>query len=234
MERYCTNCGNPIAEGAKFCGSCGAAAGAEPAPPPFDPFTSAAPMPTVGYSARVNDPEILAAMKKNKKAARVLGALLVPLPLVGFTVYGLVSDKIEPGQGVLYGAVISLIFLLCAAISAIRKKAEKPYEAVVTDKKERRRTRRNQDHVHFYTEYITYAQTTDGKKKKIVEKEGGVIGAYRYLNVGDRFKYHTKFNMPYYELYDKTNAPYIPCVSCGAHNPVASDRCGKCGIPLLK
>ena len=234
MGSFCANCGNPIAAGVRFCNHCGAPVNTAPVPHRDAPVVTGVPVPTVGYSTRVNDPEILAAMKKNKKASWIISALLIPLPLVGFTVYSLVSDKMEPGQGIVGGAVVSLIFLLCAVISALKKKAGKPYEAVVTDKQERRKTRHNQNDVQYYTEYVTYVQTTDGKKKKIVEREGGLISAYHYLNIGDRFKYHTTFNMPYYELYDKTNAPYIPCVSCGAKNPVASDRCRKCNIPLLK
>ncbi len=237
MSRYCTNCGNPVAEGAKFCEHCGSpvnAAGSVGAPETGDPFPPAAPAPVVGYSSRVSDPEILAAMKKNKKATGIFAALLIPLPLIGVTVYSLVSDKMEPKQGILYGGIVSLIFLLCVVINAIRKKTEKPYEAVVTDKKTRRRTDRDHDNINSYTEYITFAQTTDGKKKKIVEREGGMIYAYDYLNIGDRFKFHPQFNLPCYELYDKTNAPYILCVSCGTKNPVQADRCGKCSIPLLK
>ena len=208
MSNYCSNCGSSAFDGAS--GS------------------------IVGWSTRANDPEILAAMKKNKKATMIFAAVLIPLPLAGLTIYSLVSDKMELRQGILYGAIVSLIFLFCTVVSAIKKKTSKPYEAVVIDKKTRQRSNHNQDHAHYYTEYITYAQTTDGKKKKIIEREGSMITAYHYLNVGDRFKYHNQFNIPYYELYDKTNAPYIPCVSCGTKNSVQSDRCCKCNIPLLK
>ena len=51
--------------------------------------------------------------------------------------------------------------------------------------------------------------------------------------MGDRFRYHPQFKFPY-ELYDKSKAPYIACVSCGKTNAVTEDRCQKCGIPLLK
>ena len=76
-------------------------------------------------------------------------------------------------------------------------------------------------------------KTTDGTTKKIVEREGSMIIAYNYLNVGDRFRYHPQFNFPY-EHYDKSRAPYIGCVSCGAHNPTGADRCQRCNTPRLK
>ena len=44
---------------------------------------------------------------------------------------------------------------------------------------------------------------------------------------------HPQFRFPY-ELYDKSRAPYIACVSCGTKNPVEADRCKKCTLPLLK
>ena len=190
--------------------------------------------PAPGYSDRVNDPEILKALKNNKKAAGIFALFIVPLPLIGFTVYSLVSDKMETKQGVLYGAIVSAVFLFFAVISAVKNKVSKPYEATVTDKKTRERSDNNRDDDNnYYTEYITYVRTTDGRKKKIVERDGGLLNAYNYLNVGDRFRYHPQFHFPY-ELYDKSNAPYIPCVVCGMKNPVASDRCCKCNLPLLK
>ena len=44
---------------------------------------------------------------------------------------------------------------------------------------------------------------------------------------------HPQFHFPY-ELYDKSRAPYIACVSCGTKNPTEADRCQKCNLPLLK
>lgn len=85
----------------------------------------------------------------------------------------------------------------------------------------------------FLTSYITVVRTTDGKEKKIVERDGSQIWAWNYLNVSDRFRYHPQFHFPY-ELYDKSKAPYDTCVSCGTRNPIEVDCCQKCVLPLLK
>ena len=69
--------------------------------------------------------------------------------------------------------------------------------------------------------------------QEIVEREGSRIWAYSYLNIGDRFRYHPQFSFPY-ELYDKSHADGIYCVSCQRKNPVTSDRCSGCNVPLLK
>ena len=76
MSKYCQNCGNAINENEKFCGSCGAPITVEQ--PVSQPYQGSAPtlnryyasQMTPGFSERVNDPEILAAVKKNKKAGK--------------------------------------------------------------------------------------------------------------------------------------------------------------------
>ena len=257
---FCTNCGSPLGEGVKFCPHCGTAVAAfdaaqrkekEPEAQTADPFTvPAAPkepepvyagsgavrqgIPAPGFSDRVNHPEILAAMKKNRRAAKLFALFFVPLPLVGLAVYSAVSGKLELGQAVRYGGFLSAVFLVFALIGFARDRAKNTYEAVVTDQKEHSTYRHNNsENRESIMEYITVAKTTDGRKKKIVEREGSQIWAYHYLNVGDRFRYHPQFHFPY-ELYDKAKAPYIACVSCGTKNPVEADRCKKCRLPLLK
>ena len=43
-------------------------------------------IPAPGFSDRVNHREVLAAVKKNRRAGAVFGFFLVPLPLVGFII----------------------------------------------------------------------------------------------------------------------------------------------------
>ena len=187
-----------------------------------------------GYSNRVNDPQILAAVKKNQKTSMIFSFILVPLPLIGFLIYSGVNDKMEPQQGLIYGACVSAVFLIFALYGLIKARAKNTYDATVIDKKSRRAYRHNSsDDDSYYTEYITVVKTTDGKKKKIIEREGSQIWAWDYLQVGDRFMYHPQFNFPY-ELYDKSKAPYIVCVGCMTKNAAEDDTCKKCGLPLLK
>ena len=242
---FCSNCGAQIESNTKFCPNCGTAQNATPAPAQQNAPQYTAPayagngtvqngIPTPGFSDRVNYPEILAAVKKNRKAAGIFSLFFVPLPLLGFVIYSIVSDKMETTDALKYGAVISGIFLLFALYGFVKERAKNTYEATVIDKKSRRNYRHNNsDDNSYYTEYITVVRTVDGKKKRIVEQEGTQIWAWDYLQVGDRFKYHPQFRFPY-ELYDKTRAPYIACVSCGTKNPVEADRCQKCNLPLLK
>ncbi|MBQ3792377.1 MAG: hypothetical protein II797_04655, partial [Clostridia bacterium] len=155
------------------------------------------------------------------------------LPLLGFYIYSLFDEKMETREALIFGGIVSGIFLLFALYGLIKNRAEKGYEATVTEKKTGHvyRNRSNEDGLR--TEYVVVVKTTDGKTKKIRELEGSRIVAYQYLNVGDRFRYHPSLAFPY-ELYDKNKAPYLGCPGCAAQNPIENDRCRKCGVPLLK
>ena len=242
---FCSNCGNRLADGIKICPSCGAMVQQNITPqnaPSSQPYSAPVyarngverhGVPTPGYSDRVNHPEILAAVKKNRRAAGIFSLVLVPLPLIGFAAYSIFSGKMELTEALKYGGIISAVFLVFAIYGFIKQRANNTYEATVIDKKTRIVYQHKNSNSNEYTEYITVVRRTDGKKKKIVEREGSQIWAWNYLDVGDRFKYHPQFHFPY-ELYDKSRAPYIVCIGCATHNPIESDCCQKCGLPLLK
>ena len=249
---FCSHCGSQINDNAKFCTNCGAPVTVSNQQPvntiSYNDLTPpvAAPsyagngeirngIPTPGFSDRVNHPEILEAVRKNRKASKIFAFITIPLPIIGFLIYSYVSGDIKTGQALIYGLLVSFVFLLFSLASLSKQRAKNSYEATVIDKKIRERTdHNNNSDVHdIITEYITVVRTTDGKKKKIIENSRSQIWAYYYLETGDRFKYHAQFNFPY-ELYDKSHAPYIACVGCGTQNPIESDRCSRCNLPLLK
>ena len=248
---FCPNCGSQIEGQPKFCKHCGAqliAAAAEPGSsqtteqqpaPEFDPARFYAGngsvrngIPAPGYSDRCNDPEILQALQKNKKAGNILSVFLILLPLAGFVIYSIVTDKMPIQQACKNGLIISGVFLFFAILSKISEAGKKPYEAVVTDKKSRMRTHNGDDN-GSYTEYRITVQTNDGKRKTIVETDRSRAFAWDYLNIGERFRFHPRFAFPY-ERFEKSTAPCLYCVVCQKANPVEADRCEKCGVPLLK
>ena len=97
-------------------------------------------IPAPGFSDRADDPEILNALQKNKKAAGIFGVILIPLPLIGFLIYSKVTGNMPAAQAFKTGAIVSAVFLVFTLISKISSALKKPYEAVVTDKRTRTRT----------------------------------------------------------------------------------------------
>ena len=195
-------------------------------------------VPAPGWSARISDPEVLAGLAKNRKAAKKFGAVLVPLPLIGFAIYGAVSDKMELPKALLYGAIVSVIFLIFALIGKGQTSEKNAYEATVTDKQTHRRRRSESGgsgnrSYSYYTELVTVVRTADGHSKKITERDDSNHMAWDYLQIGERFRYHPQLGFPY-ELWDKSHAPYLGCPVCGKKHAVTEDRCRKCGAPLLK
>ncbi|MBO4212705.1 MAG: zinc ribbon domain-containing protein, partial [Clostridia bacterium] len=92
MARFCSNCGTQLSDDAKFCRNCGTPVNqAQPAPRPAPQPESQYVGYTPGFSNRVNDPEIVAAVKKNRKASAIFMLFIVPLPLIGFLIYGSMS-----------------------------------------------------------------------------------------------------------------------------------------------
>ena len=255
MANFCTNCGQPVHAGDVFCENCGTklevsgsgSAGAEPVSlqeSMTKSMSAYANTPGVGYSARIDNPEILAAMKKSRKASGIFGLFVIPLPLVGFVIYASVTGEMELADAVRYGLIVSAVFLVFAVFSAIKQRTEKPYEGVVTDKKilnrqthhmtySQRRRAGIDDNDDRKEAYVTYVRTTSGQNKKITEGTPMFACAWTYLEVGDRFRYHPQLHFPY-EKYDKTHDTHLYCVGCLKKNPITADRCSKCGLPLLK
>jgi len=192
-------------------------------------------IPAPGWSDRVNDPEILAGLEKNRKAALKWGCVTVLLALAAPpAVSKFVPDSIKMGDALKLGCVIAGAIIVCSLLGKLFHAFKKPYEGVVTDKREELRRSGNKEGGRSYERtYVTYVQLANGGRTKIKESHTFAYSAWEYLKVGDRFRYHPKFGFPY-ELYDKSKAECLFCPVCVKQNPVESDRCSRCHAPLLK
>ena len=192
-------------------------------------------IPEPGWSDRINDPEILAGLERNRKAAfrwtciGIALALAIPPAISKF-----VENSIKMGDAVKLGCLIAGIMLVCTIFSNLSKSMKRAYEGVVTDKREELRRRHSKgESTSYERQYITYVTKTGGGKEKIKETHKFAYSAWEYLKVGDRFRYHPQLGFPY-ELYDKSRAPHLFCPVCVKQNPVEADRCSRCHAPLLK
>ena len=238
-NKFCTECGQRLKEGVKFCPNCGNAvpeevAGKEPQNNTHTPnYTqNNTPNYTPGFSTRINDPEMKAAVQKNRRASRIFLLLFMPVPVIVAAIYALVTGKMELGQAIIGGAVVSGIILLINFLTGMSHSAKNSYEAVVIDKKCEYEHKTNDSTSSEYV-YKTIVRTTDGRKKVIQETSHIPRSAYEYLCVGDRFRYHPQLAYPY-EKYDKSKDGFVYCACCMTKNELSEDRCQKCGVPLFK
>ena len=192
----------------------------------------------IGYSKVINTPEFQKHIKKNANASFIFSLILIPLPLIGFTLYSKITDKMEFQESIKISLIISAVFLIFAIYSYLKTKMTKPYEAVVENKLEtQEQYHKNSDvddkHIMYYTKYTIVVRTTDGKKKKIIETSKSPTIAWDYMQIGDKFKFHPNLGWPY-ELYNKNTVNYIPCSICRKKNSLSDTHCQKCKAPLLR
>ena len=229
----CKNCQAVLDDSEKFCRYCGAPVdpGYQPAAQiDYAPEASAYSGEPAGYSTLIDSEEVLAALKKNKRASVVAAVVIVLLPILGFLIYGAVSDKLDIGRAALYGAIVSGIFAFSSLIVAIRKKLEKPFEGTVVDKKRSFRGGDSQARGgKSRTKYTVRVECEDGKRRK---KEVN-IQVFDYLEIGDRVRYLPQFPQPF-EKYDKRPDGAVICMFCGRMNPLTDSTCSFCHKPLIK
>ena len=246
-NKFCTECGQRLDEGVKFCPNCGNAVSAEavrqePQNNMYTPNDSQNQTPdyppnytpnyTPGFSTRIHDPEIKAALRKNRRISRIFLLISMPIPVIVACIYALVTGEMEFGQAFVSGAAVSGIILIINLLIGLSNSAKRSYEAVVIDKKHEYGHKTN-DSTSSEDVYKTIVRTTDGRKKVIQETSHIPRSAYEYLCVGDRFRYHPQLAYPY-EKYDKSKDGFVYCACCMTKNELSEDRCQKCGVPLLK
>ena len=238
-NKFCTECGQRLEEGVKFCPNCGnavpaAAAGTETQNNTYTPNDTPnySPNYTPGFSTRIHDPEINAALRRTRSISRVFLLISIPIPVVVASIYALVTKEMELGKAIIGGAVVSGIILLINFLIGMSHSAKNSYEAVVIDKKYEYDHKTN-DSTTNQCVYKTIVRTTEGHKKVIQETSHIPRSAYEYLSVGDRFRYHPQLAYPY-EKYDKSKDGFVYCACCMTKNDLSGDRCQKCGVPLLK
>ena len=180
----------------------------------------------VGFSDKIYDPAVQAALKKNKMAAAIFFILLILAPIV---ICIILSIKNDDNSLIAVGFGVSLVFLAINIISFLNQKLKKQWDGEVVNKYTERKRRGGDSH-GSYTVRVVELRTDSGKKKKI---SGTVNPYYEYLNIGDKVRYYPQFNN-YYEKYDKSNDTYLICPVCGTKNDIGEDTCKRCKVPVIK
>ena len=128
MGRFCENCGAELYDKALFCRECGRkiadqshSAGS----------LSANDMPGyVGFSERINDPEVIKEIEERDKKGRGCIFIGIPLPLVILLIVSLVSDEVGTKDALVFGGGISFVFLLLTCSLPFLQKQSAPGTAL--------------------------------------------------------------------------------------------------------
>jgi hypothetical protein len=223
---FCSQCGQPLADGAVFCGKCGQRQGQGGGPAFVTPVQPAANVYAAGYGYSKNSerPEFLAFAKKVQRRAWIFLVIVAVLALAAILIF--VKKDLE--TIILVWAFVIVVTALINLFSGLA--AKKSWEGQLIDKKIVIKRTRDQDSSQVQTRRIPtmYFQTTAGKKVKI--EVGYQAGVYEYYEVGGHVRKHPRFRLP--EKYEK--GAEIICVYCGTIYGRDQDHCPKCKLLALK
>ena len=237
---YCIHCGEKILDDSDFCPFCGQKTSKTTDKYPDETINNNTTQVTdvgqnirMGFSEKINDPAIRAAMKKNGKGTLIFAIIIILAPIIITFIIGVKNDDMGVVGG---GAVISIVFLVINLISGVKKKGEKQWDGVVIDKRvetiRKKYTPEGDRDAQASTVYKTLFQAENGKIK-ILEEPAINNVYYNYLNVGDKVRYYPQFTC-YYEKFDKSRDTYAICPICATKNDISKDTCSRCGVPIIK
>ena len=231
---FCPFCGALIKDGSKFCESCGAQLNAKACARQDDgayvgAYARENPL-TAGFSRLIDSEPVRIALEKQQRATRIALVILIALPLIGFAIYGALSDSMTMVRALLTGAVVSVVFAIASLIVTLKKKLEKPFEGTVADKKTVRRYKSSKHgSPGKRTEYFLYVTDDDGKRRK----KSTTATVFDFLQVGDRVRYLPEFPQPF-EKYDKSGDTKVLCMFCGQLSSPDGEACSLCRNPLIR
>ena len=235
MGKFCANCGTELDAEARFCVKCGKAVANQSHK--TDSISNNNMPGLIGFSERINDPEVIKEIEERKKKGRGCIIIGIPLPLIIFLVVSFATEEVSRMDALVFGGGMSVVFLLFYLFSNFLSNSKRSWDGVVIDKKSKNKSRRFRDgEVQNYVEYTIYFRTDSGKKKLDVSRSNDAPDYrdyYDYLNIGDRVRYYPQLSFKY-EKYDKSHDSIIPCMFCKTMNDIQDDRCEACKSLLFK
>lgn len=226
---FCAGCGKKRRKGEERCPFCGA---------PYTgksgrPGTPASGGGGVGWSEKADDPFFRAyALRYIRGSLLWLIALSILVPLLLLRSGQIKAD----GEGLAVTIVVPAVFWIFGVGFLLKKygqRADRSWDGVITDKKERHRVRKARNGSRIpYVEYVLVCRREDGGTEELLCGENP--DQYRYYSVGDRIRYHNSRYLKCVEKYDKSRDTELRCAACGRVNDIRDDYCGFCGAPMLK
>lgn len=237
---FCTQCGEKLVEGAKFCGKCGAAQkqhiNTEEAVIRMDisEVKEKQPLITLGFSERISDPSINAYRQNQYKRRLIAGGIIGVLCLIGIVAMWYGEESKVTFEAIRVGLMVGAVPFALSVLSVIPLLMDKTYVGTIKKFKSKKHTHSRSDideDRHARTSY-TYIM--------VVDKEGfgnktlsfSTPKVKEYYEVGEKIKHHKGFLYP--EKYDKNSKDKLLCINCFTMNDKEMDTCEQCGMLLMK
>ena len=188
----------------------------------------------LGYSDKINDPAFKSYVDKSKKTTSIVIIVLALLFVVGFYIFGEVSNMLGNPFALILGILLALVTLIVGLRQMRIYKKTESWDGVIVDKKISDKKRTVGGGEDSYREKYKLYQifVKDNYSKEYVIKAENSDTLYNYYNIGDKVRYHAGLDT--YEKYDKTQDDTVLCVACKTMNDINNDACSKCSSPLLK
>jgi len=186
----------------------------------------------IEYSSKINDPAFAKYVKDTNRWSGYFSLGLALVAVLGFFIYGEVSDEMENPEALYIGLVIGCMFLLIAFYQITSRNSSKTWDGTVVDKKitTKRRHDKYQDYWKEYQEYKITIKADNGKKHELTDEDDDT--KYNYYKIGDKVRHHKGLNS--FEKQDKSDDTIIFCNACASLNDIQEDYCFRCKCPLLK
>lgn len=176
----------------------------------------------MSYSSKINDPSFNKYLKNTKNYRWQFGFALAISAVLGFYLYGALSEEINNPEALYIGLGIGGMFFLIGIFSSFSGKKEHSWDGEVVDK-----AKIKQNNKIIFIVYIR-----DGKQQIHEIRSENDATLYDYYKVGEKVRYHGKLKT--YEKYDKSRDDIIFCNACSFMHEISESICRNCGCPLLK
>jgi len=185
----------------------------------------------MAYSNKIYDQAFDKYLHNTKNYKFQFSLILAVFAIVGFWLYGTISDEMDNPEALQIGLIIALMFVVIGFLAG-RSKQERDWDGIVIDKKEKIT---HQDIGYHGTKaermvYTVFIKSETGKIHEIRTENDDTV--YNYYKIGDKVRRHVRLKS--YEKFDKSGDTIIFCNACAFLHDMEEDICRNCGCPLLK
>ena len=186
----------------------------------------------MSYSSKIYDQAFDKYLQNTKNWRFQFSLILAVMAIVGFLLYGALSDEMDNPEALEIGLVIGLLFVLIGFFSGKSDYHKRNWDGVVVDKKIKK-TYKDIGELGSKAERYSFSVFIKSESGKVHEKwSENDDTVYNYYKIGDKVRYHARLKS--FEKFDKSGDTIIFCNACAFLHDFDEKVCRNCGCPLLK